>query len=411
MRILKQFLFGATLLLTAISVAAQGDDVCPSIVQTALNAADEACNDTGRNEVCYGNIQIEATAREDVSAFTFNELGDMVSVLDVQSMALSGYAEESEAWGVAIMRLQANIPDTLPGQNVTFVLFGDVQISDASADVEGDFSPMQAFYLQSGIGDSPCTDAPDSGVMVQTPEGVAEISVNVNGVDVTLGSTAYLQASAPDDEAENAEAMGMLTVNLLEGGSTITAEGETQTLVGGEKLSVPMTADLLPAGPPSEPEPLDMDAFPALPVNLLPDAIVDADSAGGDADAAAASLVIEPGTWTMGFTALEGCGLDSSMLAFMPQNSFDIASSDLEDFFGQAIAGGATGAPVSIEGIDMSVSNPEPNLFVATYNIEGAPFVLQYHYVSSTLLEFTMNFNDPAEGCEMNMSGTMQHAG
>jgi hypothetical protein len=59
----------------------------------------------------------------------------------------------------------------------------------------------------------------------------------------------------------------------------------------------------------------------------------------------------------------------------------------------------------------MSVSNPEPNLFVATYNIEGAPFVLQYHYVSSTLLEFTMNFNDPAEGCEMNMSGTMQHAG
>src|SRR5690606_34316427 len=135
---------------------------------TALNAADTACDSTGRNEVCYGNIQIEATARDEAPQFSFVSLGDMVSVLDVQSMTLSAYDEATEAWGVAIMRLQANIPDTLPGQNVTFILFGDVQITDASADADGDFRPMQAFYLQSGIGDSPCKDAPDSGILVQT---------------------------------------------------------------------------------------------------------------------------------------------------------------------------------------------------------------------------------------------------
>ncbi|NOG50271.1 MAG: SH3 domain-containing protein [Chloroflexi bacterium] len=33
-----------------------------------------------------------------------------------------------------MMRLQANLPDTLPGQNVTFVLFGDVTIEDAVHD-------------------------------------------------------------------------------------------------------------------------------------------------------------------------------------------------------------------------------------------------------------------------------------
>ena len=29
------------------------------------------------------------------------------------------------------MKLQANLPDTLPGQNVTFLMFGDVQVTNA----------------------------------------------------------------------------------------------------------------------------------------------------------------------------------------------------------------------------------------------------------------------------------------
>ena len=29
------------------------------------------------------------------------------------------------------MKLQANLPDSLPGQNVTFLMFGDVQIQNA----------------------------------------------------------------------------------------------------------------------------------------------------------------------------------------------------------------------------------------------------------------------------------------
>src|SRR5690606_20836366 len=33
-------------------------------------------------------------------------------------------------WGVALMQIQANLPDTLPGQNVTFLLFGDVTIEE-----------------------------------------------------------------------------------------------------------------------------------------------------------------------------------------------------------------------------------------------------------------------------------------
>ena len=41
------------------------------------------------------------------------------------------------AWGVALMRIQANLPDTLPGQNVTMLIFGDVQIQNAGGESSG----------------------------------------------------------------------------------------------------------------------------------------------------------------------------------------------------------------------------------------------------------------------------------
>jgi hypothetical protein len=87
------------------------------------------------------------------------------------------------------MRLQANLPDTLPGQNVTVLLFGNVQFEVAESD-----PGVQAFYVQTGLGDAPCLEAPESGLLVQTPQGVREVVFQLNAVDVTLSSTAYFQA-------------------------------------------------------------------------------------------------------------------------------------------------------------------------------------------------------------------------
>lgn len=405
MRFLKKFIVGTLLMMSAVAVAAQSADICPSIVETALSAADTACDGTGRNEVCYGNIQIEATAREGAADFTFTSLGDMVSVQDVEALALSGYDEENQAWGVAIMRLQANIPDTLPGQNVTFVLFGDVRIADASEDVEGDFGPMQAFYLQSGIGDSPCKDAPDSGILVQTPEGVATINLKVNGVDVSLGSTAFLTASAPHDDAAHTQQTGALTVSLLEGSSTITAAGESQTLTGGEKLTVPMTEDLLPAGPPTEPQPIE--ELGALPVDLLPETI-SLDPAAST-NASTEGIVIEPGTWVMTVTSLEGCGMDSSVLAFFPQSQ--IEATTINDIFTMAQSSGSMGSPTTIDGFEMNVSSPEPGTFEMEFSAEGTHVRYTIRYISPTLLEFTTVVDDATEGCTITMGGSIEHSG
>ena len=111
-----------TLLIVGI-VSAQAQS-CPEIVQRAYVSVDEHCSDTERNEACYGNLALEAEAKVDVNVFNFSSVGDIESVASIDSMHLFDLDEEEGVWGVALMRLQANLPDTLPGQNAVIVLFG-----------------------------------------------------------------------------------------------------------------------------------------------------------------------------------------------------------------------------------------------------------------------------------------------
>lgn len=117
-------------LLTFATTLAQ-DDVCAAIVQQAITAVEDACAATARNEACYGNISVHATPRAGVENFIFEQQGDLVSIADLDVLRLRPLNPETNTWGIALMKLQANLPDTLPGQNVTFLLFGDVEIENA----------------------------------------------------------------------------------------------------------------------------------------------------------------------------------------------------------------------------------------------------------------------------------------
>ena len=176
--------------LGSVPALAQNDAVaCPIVVEEVLREVDSICRATGRNQACYGHMAMEVITRDGAEDFQFERVGDIADVSGIRTMRLSPLNLENNAWGVALMRLQVNIPDTLPGQNVTFLLFGDVEITSAVAPENSAASPMQAFYLTTGIGDAACAEAPESGMLVQTPEGVGEVAFSMNGVDVSLGST------------------------------------------------------------------------------------------------------------------------------------------------------------------------------------------------------------------------------
>jgi uncharacterized protein YgiM (DUF1202 family) len=313
-------------LVLVVAQAAAQDSTCSAIIQEALDATDANCGAIGRNEVCYGNVLLEAEPQTGVE-FIFEQPGDVVPVGDVQTLTLTSRVEDENEWGIALMQLQANIPNSLPGQNVTFILFGNVEIEnrvetnvesmtfdvEASGNInvrsgpstddervgtlstgdtvtavgrnadaswlqitlDGDstgwvsaelvntdgevenldiiepdapaLNPMQAFSFRTGLQGTTCSEVPDSGLLIQTPEGAEQISFVANEVNITLGSTAYLQAE-PGDE---------MTVSLVEGEASVSAFDVTVDVQAGFRTRIPLDEDGNASGPPSEPEPYD----------------------------------------------------------------------------------------------------------------------------------------------------------
>lgn len=126
-------------------------------------------------------------------------------------------------------------------------------LPEVGADSRG-FGPMQAFTLTSGSDDRICAEAPDSGILIQTSEGVGEISLLVNEVDIQLGSTAYIHTT--DDDRT--------MIYLLEGRAFVTANGVSQTVLAG------MQTEIQQGGTPRFPRAYDYDRLLSLPVYALP---------------------------------------------------------------------------------------------------------------------------------------------
>jgi hypothetical protein len=495
----------SALFLSATAVAAAQDASCPAIVREALAATDSACANTGRNEACYGNISLEAQAQPGVADFNFTEPGDLVNVAGVQTLTLTPLDQEEDTWGVALMKLQANLPETLPGQNVTFLLFGDVEIENAvSSNVEeevvnageettggitldvsitsmapliesldgtgaampvmldagttavadsyfemaqmvhitledgsggwvptamvqidGDvttlpafdinsmmpglveepvttttepeFTPMQAFYFKSGANDAPCEEAPDSGILIQTPEGAGKIDLVVNDAKITLGSTGYFQAQAGGD----------MTITVVEGEGIVEADGETVTVPAGTYTTLPIDNDLRASGPPEDPQPYDPDSLQALPVKILPQTIAIAPALEVTPEVEATdTITLQPGTWTstLGeFTVGGGCppmmgeamsnaDITGTRETFeMPEGAFNLQGlmeANSDEMFG-----------------GMTYSHPEPNLYMMDGDIEGSVLHYEFRIVSPTQID--MQYFILVEGCELTMIGTL----
>lgn len=264
---IKLFLIVFCLLAIPVILQAQtdaSDDACPSIVETALASIEEFCDaNTSRNQACYGNFNITAEGRDGVDDFEFDSIGDVVDVNDLAMLQLEAMDEDEGEWGVALMRLQANLPDTLPGQNVTFILFGDVElINQTDTDVveAGMATPMQAFYLTTGVGDTQCAEAPESGMLVQTPDGVGEVSFTVNEISVEMGSTVLFQGPAGGD----------MRVSTLEGSAAMQFDNDVIPIVAGTRIEFPLGADFRPAGPPPRPpEAYEEGSMQMMPMGML----------------------------------------------------------------------------------------------------------------------------------------------
>lgn len=229
---------------------------CNALVDTALATVGTACGDIDRNQACYGNRLVDVELQDNVATL-FTSAGDTTNLLDLQRITTAPLDETAQTWGIVILKAQANLPDTIPGQNVTFILFGDTSLDDASPE-------MQAVTFQTGIGQSSCADAPPNAMLLQSPEG-QQVSISINGATLTLGSTLYLTATAN----------GEMLVATLEGTGIVSAFGMARVIQPGAQTRMTLGGanGLEVTGQPSEPEPFDLPNIERSPLSLLPELI------------------------------------------------------------------------------------------------------------------------------------------
>ena len=259
----------ATGLILALSIGpALAQNTCPQIVQQALASLDQWCEGTGRNQLCYGNVSIEAQPQPGVVDWRFEQVGDVVSIADLARLTLSALQADEDKWGVALMRVQANLPDMLPGQNVTFLMFGDVEIiNQVTPGTESDLRPMQAFQLRTGVNDAACAEAPQSGVLIQTPEGGRKVNFTINGVDMAVGSTVFFQSDMETN----------LAINTLEGHVSVSAAGQKVQIPAGSQISIPIRRGGMVVEPRAIPIQLEAAPFESSVLQNLPLGLLDHD--------------------------------------------------------------------------------------------------------------------------------------
>lgn len=115
---------------------------CPTLVKQALEQVGDNCTAMDRNNACYGFNRVNATFAEAQAENFFTTPSDRSALTVLQSIETLPLNAPDNVWGIAVMNVQANVPSSLPGQAVVFMLLGDVQVENAVDPTEA-FTPAE----------------------------------------------------------------------------------------------------------------------------------------------------------------------------------------------------------------------------------------------------------------------------
>ena len=121
----------ATPALAQVVPGAEGSGVCPDFINQVIETLEQNCSGTDRNTACYGNTIVSATFNDEVPDGYFSHPADRADLLNLQTISTTQLVLEDNEWGVALLNMQANLPGSLPGQSVNFLLFGDATVVNA----------------------------------------------------------------------------------------------------------------------------------------------------------------------------------------------------------------------------------------------------------------------------------------
>jgi hypothetical protein len=169
------------LLISVVSIVQAQTGLCSNRVEEALDSIDDLCNGLDRNSACYGSSIVDSeTVLDPRPEDFFNTPGAQADLVDFREIHPQPLDEDTGDFGVSLLNLQANIPNTIPGQGVIFLLMGDARLTNEVAD-DADAAPFSSYYFLPGIGQSNCYEA-DPILTIQTT-GSTSVTLNFNGVE------------------------------------------------------------------------------------------------------------------------------------------------------------------------------------------------------------------------------------
>lgn len=112
-------------------VTAQVVEQCATLVQTALESTQIACDNLEIGSACYGHDTINTTSYPDVANFQFQSIGDIESIENIALLESGGSDISGEEWGIARLDIEAISAETSDTVPVTLLAYGDVEISNS----------------------------------------------------------------------------------------------------------------------------------------------------------------------------------------------------------------------------------------------------------------------------------------
>lgn len=181
------------LFVVLLPVLAQSE--CPAIVEEALAQIGDHCGDLSRNSACYGFDRVLRSFSQPQPDAVFSVPRDRTELAALETIQTVPMNVQEQQFGVAVLNAQANVPESLPGQGVIFLLLGDATLTN--------------------------TVAPD-----QATQPIPGIAVTTLG-DTALYTLPSLSASIQE---------------IVPAGSSLNADG---TIVGGEWVRVIKNAEIV----------------------------------------------------------------------------------------------------------------------------------------------------------------------
>lgn len=130
---LRRFLVLSSLLIAigTVGLLVMAQDECPALVNEALSAIGDNCSALDRNSACYGFARVDSTFNMPQPADYFTQPRDRARLIEIDTLQTYPLDLDTGLYGAAVLNVQANVPNTLPGQGVIFLLLGDAQLQNA----------------------------------------------------------------------------------------------------------------------------------------------------------------------------------------------------------------------------------------------------------------------------------------